>query len=1337
MKKDNFFTRLLLLSIILISFLFLGKTTIAQITTYPYQQGWESNSIDDWSQVAYDDENWTSNSGTTSSTSTGPTGANEGTYYIYCETSGSSNGDDFVLESPEFDFSSLSNPQFAFDYHMYFSNYSDGTLNVDISTNLGTSWTTIHTITGHQQSAYSDSWLTDTISLLSYAGESSVMFRFFFTTGLGTAYQYDMCIDYVQVLEGPALLAIDAGIADITSPTGNVAAGNSIPVHATIKNFGTTTLTTADMCFSVNGGATQSTTWNGNLAQNTVDVNVYIDDAVFSGGVNSLKVWTESPNGLGDMQSSNDTIQISITGEVPLSGVYTVGSIGADFNSFTNPGGVFETVNSTVVAGDLIFEVISDITTETGTHALNQWNESGVGNYTMTIRPDGNTERLIEGDYQGTGYSDEGLYRLDSVSRVIIDGRDPNNLSAGGRYLLFRNIQEHDVSHPAYYYRSTFNFLNGSHNDTLRNVIIEANTEDVGAGIIRFGRYQKGSYNILIDSCYIRSLTSDPTEHVRTGIYSYGVSSSETNHNITISNNHFINIWDDNGNDNHGIYITGYSSDFTITGNHFYWDATRDLDANVSNFGIYVNTEAYGVGDNFIINNNYLGGSAPYCGGSAWSYSSGNHNSRYIGIKLETKDNSSGCIIENNKINNFEWYQYGYDDTPEENLVIFCGIQNGSGNSIIRNNIIGAPEGTDSISLYCGPVSPSSGDDPIKFHGIWVNKGNVTIDNNSIGAIKSYPSAFGTDKSPFQIEGIHISELDLDGNDNTGDVVIKNNLIGSLNTANSIETTAPSKISIEPRVIGIYLGSHGLNIADSNIIANMHNGNDYYDDAQTIGIYTPYDGQKHITNNKIFNLTSTCYDPGSGYTATIVGIRYQSNTNTVDSIVGNEIYNLKNLVASDDVGVCGIGVTATSSTNQQVIARNNIHSLSLESNDNGSTIIGIYFYASGLKFHNNFIRLGIDADGNPITEDYEIIGINQASNNCDVNYNTVYIGGNVNNGVNSTSAFQRTYGTVATDLYNNIFINERSNNGGTASQYAVFLEDNATINSNYNLLWVNGTNGVIGKLIATDYASLGDWQAAISDDANSISGDVNFVDDIGPASSVDLHIDISLPTIIESAGTVLASISDDIDLEIRYGAPGSISSGTAPDIGADEINFSPLPISLLDFSASCLDKTTVLIRWTTASETNNAYFTIERSLDGVLWSEIAQVSGAGNSNQVKSYEYICTSSKEYPEYYRLKQTDYNGSYEYFKPITISCTTNEEAIFEIYPNPFKDNFTIFYSNGADETAIISIFDAFGKLVYLEQANEIVHKVSVEDFAKGCYIVQFRTNNFTKTVKLIKQ
>ena len=86
-----------------------------------------------------------------------------------------------------------------------------------------------------------------------------------------------------------------------------------------------------------------------------------------------------------------------------ISGIVTVGTSGADYTSLTNTGGVFQSISTGTLDGDLIVEVISDLTSETGAFSLQQWNETGVGNYTVTIRPDGNTLRTIEGSYQGTG----------------------------------------------------------------------------------------------------------------------------------------------------------------------------------------------------------------------------------------------------------------------------------------------------------------------------------------------------------------------------------------------------------------------------------------------------------------------------------------------------------------------------------------------------------------------------------------------------------------------------------------------------------------------------------------------------------------------------------------------------------------------------------------------------------------------------------------------------------------------------------------------------------------------------------------------------------------------
>lgn len=181
----------------------------------PYSQSWESSSVDDWSQVTYDDDNWSANSGSTSSSGTGPSGASDGTYYLYTETSGSSNGDVFVLESPEFDFSTSTVPTVMFDYHMLFDGELDGTLNLDISTDGGTTWTTAWTKTGEQGS----SWQNAIIDLTSYASSSSVYMRFHFTTGTaGSSYDYDASIDNFQLINlscpPPSNLTVDTVISN-------------------------------------------------------------------------------------------------------------------------------------------------------------------------------------------------------------------------------------------------------------------------------------------------------------------------------------------------------------------------------------------------------------------------------------------------------------------------------------------------------------------------------------------------------------------------------------------------------------------------------------------------------------------------------------------------------------------------------------------------------------------------------------------------------------------------------------------------------------------------------------------------------------------------------------------------------------------------------------------------------------------------------------------------------------------------------------------------------------------------------------------------------------------
>lgn len=100
-----------------------------------------------------------------------------------------------------------------------------------------------------------------------------------------------------------------------------------------------------------------------------------------------------------------------------------------------------------------------------------------------------------------------------------------------------------------------------------------------------------------------------------------------------------------------------------------------------------------------------------------------------------------------------------------------------------------------------------------------------------------------------------------------------------------------------------------------------------------------------------------------------------------------------------------------------------------------------------------------------------------------------------------------------------------------------------------------------------------------------------------------------------------------------------------------------LPIELTYFTVSQKGKE-VVFEWETATETNNDYFTIEYSFDGNIFSEIAEISGAGTTSEATTYVYEWNANEKGLLYMRLKQTDYNGEYSYSKVIPFSITANE-------------------------------------------------------------------------------
>jgi len=138
----------------------------------------------------------------------------------------------------------------------------------------------------------------------------------------------------------------------------------------------------------------------------------------------------------------------------------------------------------------------------------------------------------------------------------------------------------------------------------------------------------------------------------------------------------------------------------------------------------------------------------------------------------------------------------------------------------------------------------------------------------------------------------------------------------------------------------------------------------------------------------------------------------------------------------------------------------------------------------------------------------------------------------------------------------------------------------------------------------------------------------------------------------------------------------------------------PLPVELVSFNPQC-DKDGVVIRWQTATEINAAYFSLEKSVNGIDFSPIAQINAQGNSNNLVNYQFIDQNSNGI-SYYRLVQYDFNGDHRVYSPKSINCSTEEnEDVVPIYQN---DGNLLFNISGKTEKPYqLRITNSIGQII----------------------------------------
>jgi len=180
----------------------------------------------------------------------------------------------------------------------------------------------------------------------------------------------------------------------------------------------------------------------------------------------------------------------------------------------------------------------------------------------------------------------------------------------------------------------------------------------------------------------------------------------------------------------------------------------------------------------------------------------------------------------------------------------------------------------------------------------------------------------------------------------------------------------------------------------------------------------------------------------------------------------------------------------------------------------------------------------------------------------------------------------------------------------------------------------------------------------------------------------------------------------------------------------------PLPVNLISFTGNCKNNT-VELNWTTSSEINNNYFTIEKSEDGTSFSLASTVDGNGNKSTSSNYTWLDMNPNE-TNYYRLKQTDFNGNSRYFNTIITQC--KEDLLINVYPNPVKNHLVVEFPT-KDEQYNIIIKDNLGRLIINEGVinpsnNHLINLNKIKN--KGIYFITInnKVGELIFTEKLIK-
>jgi hypothetical protein len=223
----------------------------------------------------------------------------------------------------------------------------------------------------------------------------------------------------------------------------------------------------------------------------------------------------------------------------------------------------------------------------------------------------------------------------------------------------------------------------------------------------------------------------------------------------------------------------------------------------------------------------------------------------------------------------------------------------------------------------------------------------------------------------------------------------------------------------------------------------------------------------------------------------------------------------------------------------------------------------------------------------------------------------------------------------------------------------------------------------------------------------------------------------------DKMGDYYDMVSDSSGARLAWAA----TFNTEQDVYYSRITLEVVPVELTSFTSS-VNRNVVNLNWSTATELNNRGFEVERSDDQSSWHRIAFVEGKGTSSEPQIYTYsdTWTGKASTTLYYRLKQIDFDGSYNYSYVVAAEIAPSSFSLSQNYPNPFNPTTAINYQLAFNSYVTLKVYDVLGNEVASlvneqKPAGEYKIDFDASGLGSGFYFYVLKAGNFVQSRKML--